>query len=192
MKLDERNPVFLFIVVMDRGKCIEEQHVKYIFSFSSRSPAIVIAYLMRSYNVPLEQCLTHVVKARPCIIPNDGFLKQLILYDRILIERHRKQQEEAVMQVLKAATGTEIPIQHHPPMGPQPAQAPATTAVPSAERPPASVPTATNISSVDSSSIGLTSTSTSSIQSSVSDSSIQVIPIQIASKESTPEKVNQA
>ena len=145
---------------------------------------------MRSYNVSLEQCLTHVVKARPCIIPNDGFLKQLILYDRILVERRRKQQEEAVMQVLRAANGTEIPIQHHQPIGPQPAPVPASTAVPSAERPPVLVSKPTNISSVDSSSIGLTSSS--SIQSSVSNSSIQVIPIQIASKESTPEKVNQA
>lgn len=138
---------------------------------------------MRSYNVSLEQCLTHVVKARPCIIPNDGFLKQLILYDRILVERRRKQQEEAVIQVLKAATGTEIPIQHHPPMGPQPAP-------PVAGCSSVSASNTTNISSVDSSSIGLTSTS--SIQSSVSDSSIHVIPIQVKSKESTPEKVNKA
>lgn len=161
---------------------ILEHNTRFLLYFS-RSPAIVIAYLMRSYNVCLEQCLTHVVKARPCIIPNDGFLKQLILYDRILVERRRKQQEEAVLQVLKAATGTEIPIQHHPPMGPQPAQAPASTTVAAA-----SVSATTNISSVDSSSIGLTSTS--SVQSSVSDSSIHVIPIQVKSKESTPEKVN--
>ena len=49
---------------------------------------------MRTYNVSLEQCLTHVVKARPCVLPNDGFLKQLILYDRFLVDRRRKRQEE--------------------------------------------------------------------------------------------------
>ena len=49
---------------------------------------------MRTYNVSLEQCLVHVVKARPCVLPNDGFLKQLILYDRFLVDRRRKRQEE--------------------------------------------------------------------------------------------------
>ena len=56
--------------------------------FFSRSPAIVIAYLMRTYDVSLEQCLIHVIKARPCVSPNDGFLKQLILFDRF--GRHSK------------------------------------------------------------------------------------------------------
>lgn len=59
----------------------------------SRSPAIVLAYLMRTYQVSLEQCLIHVIKARSCILPNDGFLKQLILYDRLLVERRRKKEE---------------------------------------------------------------------------------------------------
>ena len=160
-----------------------------IFSyFSSRSPAIVIGYLMRSYNVSLEQCLSHVVKARPCIIPNDGFLKQLILYDRFLVERRRQQQEAVAMQVLKSAIPTEIPIQHHASVAPPPSQ-------PSASTPPqrssaSASDSSTNISSVDSSSLGLTSAS--SVQTSVSNSSIQVIPIQVSSKESSPEKVNYA
>lgn len=158
--------------------------MKTLHPFSSRSPAIVIGYLMRSYNVSLEQCLTHVVKARPCIIPNDGFLKQLILYDRILVERRRQQQEEAVMQVLKAANSTEIPIQHHPSVAPPPAG----TVLTPPPRPRVTASSTANMSSVDSSSMGLTSAS--SIQSSVSNSSIQVIPIQVASKESTPEKVS--
>lgn len=53
---------------------------------------------MRTYNVPLEQCLTHVVKARPCVIPNDGFLKQLILFDRVLVERRRQHQMQRQQQ----------------------------------------------------------------------------------------------
>jgi hypothetical protein len=163
--------------------------------FSSRSPAIVIGYLMRSYNISLEHCLSHVVKARPCIIPNDGFLKQLILYDRFLVERRRQQQEAAVMQVLKSAIPTEIPIQHHPSVAPQPPQPPAPTVLTPPQRPPLSASNTTNISSVDSSSLGLTSassiqTSASSIQTSASNSSIQVIAIQVSSKESSPEKVN--
>lgn len=47
---------------------------------------------MRTYNVSLEQCLIHVIKARPCVLPNDGFLKQLILYDRYLVERRRQKE----------------------------------------------------------------------------------------------------
>ena len=143
---------------------------------------------MRSYNVSLEQCLTHVVKARPCVIPNDGFLKQLIIYDRILVERRRQQQEAAVMHVLKSAMPTEISIQHHPSVASQPVQPVVPTISTSPPRPPASTSSITNMSSVDSSSVGFTSTS--SIQSSVSNSSIQVIPIQVSSKESSPEKVN--
>jgi hypothetical protein len=143
---------------------------------------------MRSYNVSLEQCLSHVVKARPCIIPNDGFLKQLILYDRFLVERRRQQQEAAVMQVLKSAMPSEISIQHHPSVAPPPSQPSAPTPP---QRPTASASdTSTNISSIDSSSLGLTSAS--SVQTSVSNSSIQVIPIQVSSKESSPEKVNYA
>jgi hypothetical protein len=84
---------------MDKG----EKNIYFIgisYSSSSRSPAIVIAYLMRTYNVSLEQCLIHVVKARPCVLPNDGFLKQLILYDRFLVERRRQRQEENLKKVV--------------------------------------------------------------------------------------------
>jgi hypothetical protein len=143
---------------------------------------------MRSYNVSLEQCLIHVVKARPCIIPNDGFLKQLILYDRFLVERRRQKQVAAQMQAVNNTAPTEIPIQHCPPVAPRPVQPSAPIILPSTQRLP-SLPTSdTAISSVDSSSMGLTSTS--SIQSSVSTNSIQVIPIQIPSKEQSPDKVN--
>jgi hypothetical protein len=143
---------------------------------------------MRSYNVSLEQCLVHVVKARPCIIPNDGFLKQLILYDRFLVERRRQRQEAAQMQVVNSVVSTEIPIQHYPSVASRPIQplAPVISIPPQSPAMPAT--NTTNISSVDSSSMGLTSTS--SIQSSVSTNSIQVIPIQISSKESSLDKVN--
>lgn len=139
---------------------------------------------MRSYNVSLEQCLSHVVKARPCVIPNDGFLKQLILYDRFLVERRRQQQEAAIQQAIHNAVPTEIPIQHH--LTNVAETVPSAAPVPSPPSTMAKEPV--TVSSVDSSSLGLTSSS--SIQSSVSDSSIQVIPIQVQSKESSPEKVN--
>lgn len=154
----------------------------------SRSPTIVIGYLMRSYNVSLEQCLSHVVNARPCVIPNDGFLKQLILYDRFLTERRTQKQAEARAQVVKNVPPTEIPIQHRPPVSSRPIQPPVPAILTPPQRPTISASDTANISSVDSSSMGLTSTS--SIQSSASNSSIQVIPIQAQSNENNSGNVS--
>jgi hypothetical protein len=162
--------------------------MKMLYHFNSRSPAIVVGYLMRSYNVSLEQCLTHVVQARPCIIPNDGFLKQLILYDRFLVERRRQRQEAAQIQVVKNVVSPEIPIQHCPPVVHRPVQPSTPVILTPPKHPTISASDTTNISSVDSSSMGLTSTS--SIQSSVSTNSIQVIPIQVPLHERSPDKVN--
>ncbi|CAF1050587.1 unnamed protein product [Didymodactylos carnosus] len=75
---------FAFIDEAKLNKCRVLVHCSH---GQSRSPAIVIAYLMRTYNISLEQCLSHVIKARPCVSPNDGFLKQLILYDKLLMDR---------------------------------------------------------------------------------------------------------
>ncbi|CAF1078351.1 unnamed protein product [Rotaria sp. Silwood1] len=153
----------------------------------SRSPAIVIGYLMRTYNVPLEQCLNHVIKARPCVLPNDGFLKQLILYDRFLVDRRRQQEEAALMKAVNVVPPTEIPIQHKPSVTPQPVQPPLTVILPPTDYSTSEASNTTQLSSVDSSSFGLTSTS--SIQSSTSAESIQIIPIQVQSKLSHMEKV---
>jgi len=130
---------------------------------------------MRTYNVSLEQCLAHVVKARPCVLPNDGFLKQLILYDRFLVDRRRQREEAALMNTAYAKPTTEIPIQHQLSGASQPA-ASFVSAPPQNSANEAS--NVTSISSVDSSSLG----QTSSIQSSTSTDSIHVIPIQIPLK----------
>ena len=144
---------------------------------------------MRSYHVSLEQCLMHVVKARPCVIPNDGFLKQLILYDRFLVERRRHQQQEALVRKQKesarTAVTTEIPVQQH--SSPKPTE-PVQTSVAVRSMTPTSSSTKsdstdTHLSSVDSSSVGISSIS--SVESSSSASSIHVVPIQM----SRPKKV---
>ncbi|CAF3010952.1 unnamed protein product [Rotaria sp. Silwood2] len=160
----------------------------------SRSPAIVIAYLMRTYNVPLEQCLNHVIKARPCVLPNDGFLKQLILYDRFLVDRRRQRQEAAIMKVVNTVSPTEIPIQHKPSVTPKSTQPTLPIILPPAEDSANETSNNTQLSSVDSSSLGQTSTSSiqtsaSSVQSSTSAESVHIIPIQVQSKVSHPEKV---
>lgn len=69
---------------------------------------------MRTYNVTLEQSLIHVIKARPCVLPNDGFLKQLILYDRFLVDRRRHREQRATTEKVLNNTTTEIPIQNKP------------------------------------------------------------------------------
>ncbi|KAF9448424.1 phosphatases II [Macrolepiota fuliginosa MF-IS2] len=43
----------------------------------SRSPTIVTSYLMKQRHMPLKTALGHVLRARPQVSPNSGFLKQL-------------------------------------------------------------------------------------------------------------------
>jgi hypothetical protein len=137
---------------------------------------------MRTYNVSLEQCIVHVVKARPCVLPNDGFLKQLILYDRFLVDRRRQRQAAADKKVVNDAPTTEIPIQHNAAVVPQ-VTTPIILAPP--QYPANKTAYGTNMSLVDSSSLG----QTSNIQSSTNGDSVHVIPIQVPSKIFRPEKV---
>ena len=43
----------------------------------SRSPSLVVAYLMKSRGMSLKTALGQVVRARPQVSPNPGFLRQL-------------------------------------------------------------------------------------------------------------------
>jgi len=142
---------------------------------------------MRTYNVSLEQCLTHVVKARPCVLPNDGFLKQLILYDRFLVDRRRQREEAALMKNVNTTSPPEIPIQHDSTVVQQPPPSIAPIILAPPQYPASEVPNPTTVSSVDSSSLG--QTTTSSIQSSTSADSIHIVPIQAPLKVSRQEKV---
>jgi len=128
---------------------------------------------MRTYNVSLEQCLTHVVKARACVLPNDGFLKQLILYDRFLVERRLRREEEALKKVDDNTPTTEILIQKNASVVPQ-------STTPIILTPPEyPINKTSNEMSIS-----------SGIQPSTSNNSIHVIPIQVPSKKSRPEKVH--
>jgi len=53
----------------------------------SRSATVVIAYLMRKFNVPYEAAFNFVFSRRPCIDPNVGFRKQLKQYELMLEAR---------------------------------------------------------------------------------------------------------
>ena len=50
----------------------------------SRSPSLVVAYLMKSRGMPLKAALGQVVRARPQVSPNPGFLSQLKALDEEL------------------------------------------------------------------------------------------------------------
>jgi len=50
----------------------------------SRSPTIVIAYLMKYHNMPLKEALLHVSSRRPIISPNMGFMNELRKYEACL------------------------------------------------------------------------------------------------------------
>ncbi|KAI1845338.1 hypothetical protein JX266_008433 [Neoarthrinium moseri] len=43
----------------------------------SRSPAVLAAYLVRKEGLSLREALRLLVSRRPCVRPNDGFLRQL-------------------------------------------------------------------------------------------------------------------
>ena len=49
----------------------------------SRSATVVIAFLMNEKNFSFQEAFDHVKKRRPCIRPNEGFVKQLQLLEHI-------------------------------------------------------------------------------------------------------------
>lgn len=49
---------------------------------SSRSSTMVLAYLMKKMKIPLRQAYHHLKRQRPCICPNVGFWKQLVIYEK--------------------------------------------------------------------------------------------------------------
>lgn len=50
----------------------------------SRSPSIVIAYLIRHHNMTFDDARALVKKRRPCIDPNPGFVDTLRLWEAVL------------------------------------------------------------------------------------------------------------
>lgn len=54
----------------------------------SRSTTLCCAYLMKHHSMTLEEALVHLRVRRHIIQPNNGFLKQLILYDEQLHREH--------------------------------------------------------------------------------------------------------
>lgn len=75
-------PEFQIAGVID--KCVEvmrhhrdENILVHCNAGVSRSPAVVIAYLMIEEDLSFDEALDRVKTVRPCVRPNDGFVKQL-------------------------------------------------------------------------------------------------------------------
>jgi len=47
----------------------------------SRSPTIILAYLMKCHGMNLKEAFTHFKTRRPYIFPNIGFWRQLLVYE---------------------------------------------------------------------------------------------------------------
>ena len=52
----------------------------------SRSAAVVLGYLMSSNKLSLEEAMDVLRQARPCVKPNEGFLRQLQDYQKQLAQ----------------------------------------------------------------------------------------------------------
>ncbi|XP_061576460.1 dual specificity protein phosphatase 14 [Cololabis saira] len=69
----------------------------------SRSPALVMAYLMRSEGLSLRRAHELVLEARPFIRPNAGFWRQLLVLERELLGQNSVRMTQTEAGVLPEA-----------------------------------------------------------------------------------------
>lgn len=53
----------------------------------SRSPTIVIAYLIKEHNLKLDDAYVYLKNIKPCIKPNIGFLQQLSTFENYVLNK---------------------------------------------------------------------------------------------------------
>lgn len=63
--------------------------VVHCYAGISRSPTIVISYLMKEHGMKLAEALDLCKQIRPIVNPNDGFIAQLVEYERQLFLDNR-------------------------------------------------------------------------------------------------------
>ena len=54
----------------------------------SRSPTVVIAYIMWKNKLSLNKAIKFVKEKRPLISPNDNFMNQLKIFEELLIKNN--------------------------------------------------------------------------------------------------------
>jgi protein-tyrosine phosphatase len=90
IEITDRIDFNLLEVLEDAIKFIEEaltaegKVLVHCFAGKSRSAAVCAGYIMKTYNLRLEQALKAIKEKRGCIMPNAGFLFQLELYEKLL------------------------------------------------------------------------------------------------------------
>lgn len=72
---------FEFIEVAVQGNGIVLVHCQ---AGISRSASIVIAYLMKKFNMNMHEGFSYVKAKRPCVAPNPGFIQQLCQLELVL------------------------------------------------------------------------------------------------------------
>lgn len=77
---------------------IEDEPIAFVHCAAgvSRSPTIVLAYLMKYYEITLKEALYLVKLKRPIICPNRGFIKQLLEYENKLFKKNSITFEEII------------------------------------------------------------------------------------------------
>eukprot|EP00347_Sterkiella_histriomuscorum_P019183 403342619 len=75
----------------------------------SRSATIVISYLMYKNQLTLDQAFEHVKECRPAICPNEGFMKQLTIFETILSdEKFPLQKKQNVSKLKKQYSSDDV------------------------------------------------------------------------------------
>lgn len=80
-------------VIQYFGNCLrfmngEENILVHCMGGCSRSPTIVIAYIMWKYMLSYNKAFEFVNRKRPFIFPNNGFKEQLKLFETLLIKNN--------------------------------------------------------------------------------------------------------
>uniref|UniRef100_A0A6V7IVM1 Dual specificity protein phosphatase 19 n=1 Tax=Bracon brevicornis TaxID=1563983 RepID=A0A6V7IVM1_9HYME len=68
------------------GECKNDNILVHCNAGVSRSATVVVAWIMSEERLSFEESLERVRSVRPCVRPNDGFVKKLKLLEKKLIE----------------------------------------------------------------------------------------------------------
>lgn len=79
--LDSFNSVYEFI---ERGSTDGNAILINCLKGISRSPTILIAYIMKKYHLKFEDAYQIIKTSKPDIQPNEGFIKKLIAFEKKL------------------------------------------------------------------------------------------------------------
>jgi protein-tyrosine phosphatase len=70
---------------IDTALAAGQKVLVHCFAGKSRSATIIIAYLMKNHSMSLDSALKFLKSKRPVIMPNQGFLFQLSIYENSLL-----------------------------------------------------------------------------------------------------------